>query len=380
MKIGVLTYFGDLNCGTNLQAYATLSAVKLAYPNDTVEIIPFHGFRPLILPYKSFSPVSVLKDVNRIYKYHLFKRKSLNVTEKDIIEKNVKKALKYISDKNYDVIYVGADTLLELDRLPASYDGLSAYWLTHVKAKKILIAASAKNVKYENLSSNQKKEMETAISQFAFLGIRDSATQKLLSHFIEEDKIEYIPDPTFTLDIDYTHIEKYLAKKGISINKKSVFIHTWGDDTWACDVANVLKKEKYQIITPRPAKWTDFSLNDMSPLEQLGIYRYFEFVITHRFHDGVFCLKNNTPVMLYEKGSGFSTSTGDSKFTSLLKDFDLYPDNFIGRNNEVTAKLIMEKKHNAIKNFKQKENIIHKRTLNRANDYSNFLAKTVENK
>ena len=39
--------------------------------------------------------------------------------------------------------------------------------------------------------------------------------------------------------------------------------------------------KKYQIVTPRPAKWADFSLNDMSHLEQLGIYRYFEFVIAY---------------------------------------------------------------------------------------------------
>lgn len=378
MKIGVLTYYGDLNCGTNLQAYATLCAVKSAYPNDMVEIIPFHGFRPRILPYKSFSPAAVLKDAKRIYKNHLFKKKKLNVT-KDIIEKDVTKALKYISNRNYDIIYVGADTLLELDRLPESYDGLSAYWLTNVKAKKIMIAASSKNVEFKKLSSNQKKDMEIAINQFDWLGIRDKATQELLSHFVEGDMIEYVPDPTFILDIDYTHIEKYLEKRDINIAQKSVFIHNWGDDNWACDIANALKKEKYQIVTPRPAKWADFSLNDMSPFEQLGIYRYFEFVITHRFHDGVFCLKNNTPVMLYEKGVGFSSSSGDSKFTSLLKDFDLYPDNFIGRGDEVTATLIIEKKQNAIKNFKQKEMIIKEKLQNKANDYLTFLTKTVEN-
>ncbi len=48
MKIGLLTYYGDLNCGTNLQAYATFSAIKNVYPNDTVEVIPFHGFKPEI--------------------------------------------------------------------------------------------------------------------------------------------------------------------------------------------------------------------------------------------------------------------------------------------------------------------------------------------
>lgn len=54
MKIGLLTYFGDLNCGTNMQALSTFLALKKAYPHDAVEIIPFHGFRAKWLPYKTF--------------------------------------------------------------------------------------------------------------------------------------------------------------------------------------------------------------------------------------------------------------------------------------------------------------------------------------
>lgn len=56
MTVGILTYYGDLNCGTNLQAYATLQTVKSAYPDALVEVIPFHGFRMRIIPYKNFSP------------------------------------------------------------------------------------------------------------------------------------------------------------------------------------------------------------------------------------------------------------------------------------------------------------------------------------
>ena len=45
MKIGLLTYYGDLNnCGTNLQAYATYMELKKFYPNDEVEIVPIHTF------------------------------------------------------------------------------------------------------------------------------------------------------------------------------------------------------------------------------------------------------------------------------------------------------------------------------------------------
>lgn len=282
-----------------------------------------------------------------------------------------------MSERNYDVIYVGADTLLELDRLPKNCETLSAYWLTNVETKKILIAASAKSTEYEKLFALQKEEMKTAVAQFSYMGVRDRATLKLLSHFVEENRVEYVPDPTFTMKIEYSHTEKYLKKKGITILPKSVFIHTYGSDYWAYDVAGALKKEGYQIVAPRPAKWADLHLNDMSPFEQSGIYRYFEFALTHRFHDGVFCLKNNTPVILYEKGNKHATATGDSKYTSLLKDFDLYPDGFAGRDTDITVDLILDKKQKLIANFRAKEEIIKNKLQVKKEEYLNFLNKTV---
>ena len=82
--------------------------------------------------------------------------------------------------------------------------------------------------------------------------------------------------------------------------------------------------------------------------------------------------------MLYEKYNGFSTSSGDSKYNSLFKDFDLYPDNFIGKANEVTAASVIEKKQNAINNFKQKEKMIYNRLQDNKNNYLTFLSKTVK--
>lgn len=330
MKIGLLTYFGDLNCGTNMQALSTLLALKKAYPHDEVEIIPFHNFRARMLPYKTFSPVNLWNDMKRFMKYHKFKRNLLHVTD-DVVIKDVDKGLKFIASRNYDVIYVGADTLLELDKLPSGYDGITAYWLKDVKAKKVLIAASSKDVTFENLSPKQKADLKAAANQFSFVGVRDRATVALFKHLLDNpDRIEYIPDPTFTYDIDYSYIDKYLKAKGVKLPAKSVFIQFYGDDYWLKDVAEDLKKKGYTLVTNRGVSWSDIVLIDMSPLEQVGLYRYMDFVITHRFHDGVFSLKNHTPVLIYVKSSKIKIVGGESKHISLLKDFGLYPQAFLG--------------------------------------------------
>lgn len=330
MKIGLLTYFGDMNCGTNMQAYAGLLALRKAYPNDKVEIIPFHGFKDKYRPYKTFSPVNLYHDLMRYHKYVKFKREQLGVKD-DVTIENVEEALNFIASRRYDVIYVGADTLLELDRLPKGYDGISAYWLKDIKAKKVILAASSKNVNYSTLSQKQREDLTIAAKQFSHIGVRDRATMTLFTELLGSNKnISYIPDPTFTLDIDYSYINEYLRKRKIVIPKKSVFIQFYGDDYWLIDVAKDLKEKGFTLVTNRSASWSDIVLIDMSPLEHVGLYQYMDFVITHRFHDGVFSLKNHTPVLIYVKSAKEMMTGGESKHISLLKDFGLYPHAFLG--------------------------------------------------
>lgn len=330
MKIGLLTYYGDLNCGTNMQALSTFNALKSVYPHNEVEIIPFHGFRARMMPYKTLSPIHIWNDVKRFKKYRDFKKKQLMVKH-DVVIQNVEEALRYIAARQYDVIYVGADTLLELDKLAPDYDGISAYWLKDIKAKKVLIAASSKNVTYERLTAKQQADLKTAANQFSYIGVRDRATVALFENLVGEGKkIEYIPDPTFTYDIDYSYINTYLRKKGVQIPDKSVFVQFYGDDYWLADVAKDLKRRGYTLVTNRGVSWSDIVLIDMSPLEQVGLYRYVSFVITHRFHDGVFCMKNHTPALIYVKSAKMMMTGGESKHVSLLKDFGLYPQAFLG--------------------------------------------------
>ena len=197
-------------------------------------------------------------------------------------------------------------------------------------SKKILLAASSKNVNYEGLSENQKSQMMLSLNDFIGFGVRDENTFDLVASFIPKEKLELIPDPTFSLEIDDRITDEYLKKKQILIPQKSLLFHTTkSDNKWAATAAKEYRGQGYKIYSLRPAPWADEVLNDMSPLEQLGIYRYFECVITHRFHDAVFCLKNMTPMLLYTP-HGFSSTNGvKSKFTHLLDMFGLLQSNYM---------------------------------------------------
>ena len=374
MKIGILTYYGDLNCGTNLQAYATLTAVRQRHPNDLVEVIPFHSFRPDRKPYLSNATFrSLLNDWRRIKLYSRFKREALGVTDDRIIT-DIPEARRYIKERNYDIIYIGADTLLELDRLPQGYNDISAYWLSpDIKARKVLLAASCKNTEYSHLSKAQVEKLSAAIADFTACGIRDITTHNLLAHFINPEQIRMIPDPTFSLPIEYSHIEQYLQKNHIEIPKRSICFHTYRTDRWCKEVAEHFKGKGYTIVSLRPAPWADIVLNGLSPLEQLGVYRYFSAIVTHRFHDTIFALKNGIAPLTYVSDSSYTTTLGNSKCSSLIEDFGLYPEHIIDNPAQLTASVFIERIESIVATFdSRKENIEHK-VNSCAQTYIDFL-------
>ncbi len=378
MKIGLLTYYGDLNCGTNLQAYASLKAIQETYPHAAVEIIPFHGFRQRILPYMSNATVqSLINDLRRISAYHSFKKHCLGVV-KDRVITHVPKALRFIEQQRYDIIYVGADTLLELDRLPHGSEEITAYWLApQIASRKILLAASCKNVEYERLSPLRREKLQATLSSFDAYGVRDVTTYNLLQHFVDSEQIQLIPDPTFTLPIDYLFIEQYLTRHSITIPRQSICFNTYRTDKWVESVANRLKQKGFTIVSLRPAPWADIVLNGLSPFEQLGVYRYFKLIVTHRFHDSIFALKNGTPPLVYVADTSYTTEQGESKCASLIKQFELYPQHIIDNNNDFTVEVFLDKIDAIINSYELRRESVDAKLKAYKEQYYKFLKSTL---
>jgi hypothetical protein len=209
MKIGILTYTREYaNLGTNMQCYCTLRAVQAAYPDARVELIDYATARPLPLPYLSHASLpSVALDFRRIRKYSRFFRKELTFSPAALITRDLQRALDFIRRQEYAGIYVGSDTVLELKH--AGPDQLTPFWLAGtLPGTAMLAAASCHNLTKESLSSRQASLMEKALASFALLSVRDDATFRLISSFVgpSDKRLQIIPDPTFTYDIDYSHI------------------------------------------------------------------------------------------------------------------------------------------------------------------------------
>jgi hypothetical protein len=379
IKIGVLTYSKEYsNLGTNMQSYCTLKAIQNEYPDAQVELINYsawkHGWRPYL---SNISFHSVKKDYIRFIKYNNFFKNELKFSKNKLISSDLNKSIEFIKKQDYHAIYVGSDTVLELQR--ARKNNLTAYWLdSTINCMKFLIAASSLNVEFKNLSINQKNQIQKTIDCFSLLGVRDDATFRLLSNFtVEGDKrLQIIPDPTFTYEFDYSYIEQYFKRKKLPFNKPMVCLHLLRDTKWASALASYFRKEGYVIASLRPAYYADITFTDLSPFEQMGIYKYFNLVITHRFHDSIFCLKSLTPVIAFPEHIKDVTSYHESKILTLFKSFNIEKINYIENKDNLTAKYLFDIYLKAITNFKKNEDFIKTKLKEHKERYESFVKET----
>lgn len=377
-RIGVLTYIRECaNIGTNMQSFCTLKAIQRLFPTDLVEIIDYSGWRPIVKPYLSqISVRSLYNDYKRIKQYRAFFKRDFEFSKKSLISSNVIESLDFIKNQNYDAIYVGSDTVLELKR--AGKDELTAYWLDDtIKCKKFMVSASSHNLTIDSLSESQKSKIQKTVNDYSLLGVRDEATYRLLSHFTEhgDERLQLVPDPTFTHDIDYSYIEEYFRRKKIIFKKPVVCLHLTRNTPWASKLANLFRKEGYIIASLRPAYYADIILTDLSLFEQIGLYKYFRLVITHRFHDSVFCIKNLTPVIVYPESLDDITQFGENKNRTLFKTFNIEK-NYINNKDSLNAESIYNMHKSAITIFKDNETLIQKTLLESKKMYESFLEKS----
>ncbi len=375
-KIGILTYLKEYsNLGTNMQSYCTLKAIQKEYQDAQVELINYSRWKHLMKPYlTSISLRSLRNDYIRILKYNSFFKKELTLSKAKLVSSNLNKSIKFIKNQNYHAIYVGSDTILEIQK--NTKDNLTAYWLDNtIDSKKFLIAASSLNVVYDSLSENQIAQIQKTINGFSLLGVRDEATYRLLSNFTSpgDKRLQIIPDPTFTYEIDYTYIEDYIKRKKLLFTKPMVCLHLLRDTKWAWALARYFRNEGYVIASLRPAYYADIIFTDLSPFEQMGIYKYFNLVITHRFHDSIFCFKNYTPAIVFPEHIEDVTLYGESKNLTLFKSFNVEKINYIENKDSITARYIFDIYKEAILNFEKNREFIKATLREHKEKYESFV-------
>jgi polysaccharide pyruvyl transferase WcaK-like protein len=351
-KIGILTYFWSENPGTFLQAYSMLQALRKRFPNDRVELVNYRHRWVYFKPNRTYMSLPQwFKDFERYRIYKKTQKEYLLTSEDALISRESQKAWDFIEKQCYDLIVVGSDTVLELHQRHKQNGSVPVYWLPpQIGCKKVMCAASARALTCEELNKYQQTVLSESVNNFDLLGVRDDATFDLIikAGLKDESKLRIVPDPTFSYEIDYNFINKgrfNFPEQTIALHFPRV-LNTTGEK-----IAAYYREKGFQILSIGPAKYADLCLVDISPFEWAGLFRKCRLVITHRFHDTIFSLKNLTPVITVEWDKDHVTNRGQSKYHSLLRQFGLHRSNLIRYEEKEFADRIIRVGDDALEGF-----------------------------
>ncbi len=341
MKIGILTFHRVVNHGSLLQAYATCELLKQRYPKADIEIIDYSPIKGLIKEFRStiitrnFRNLSL--SLSRIHKMNNFINNYLPLSPKKLWSNNYNKSVSFINRLNYDVIFVGSDVVFEIKNKHGYAPPIpNIYWLSEkINAKKIAFAASSDKSNVQ-LNDTQCEILKKSLNSFSLLGLRDNYTESLITNILgkKDEKIIRIPDPTFSLEIKKTNIDKKLIKIGVNLKKPILGLHL-PNNILSNKISSHFKEKGYQIISPIFNQNADFNLGGIiNSFEWAEVYKYFDFTITNRFHGTIFCIKNKVNFLSINDSKAYENQ--ESKKTSLLKECELldhlvkhkYSDNF----------------------------------------------------
>lgn len=355
MKIGILTYYWAENPGTFLQAYSLQEAIKKIFLASQVELIGYQyrqvyfkptlgniGFKQLINDYKRY----------KIYKK--FRTQYLSESKNKLISKNRLKSLKFIEDKDYDFIVVGSDTILSFTDYHFKRNCIPVYWLPpNLRCKKVFCAASSGALSYSKLTPKQIAEMKTCINDFNLIGVRDDATYKLMKELGLENQslLETVPDPTYSYEIDYSFVEKLMIRKNLDLSKPTVLFNLERFFKLTKALYLNYKQKGFQVLSLNPTRHADICLTDISPFEWAGLFKYVKLVLTQRFHDTLFSLKNLTPVVTIVSGASPVSTEGQSKYLSLLGQYHISQTNYFNASNCLNILDLVDFADKAMTNF-----------------------------
>ena len=186
-KIGILTFWNEINYGALLQLYSLYKFLKNKKYN--VEIIRYFHFKHLFVNYL-ITIFSSFKIINNIKKIIIFKK---------FFKKINKSKLTFKLKENYDGIIIGSDEVWNLKHSINKNNMIFFGQNTKAKVKIASYAASFGSTNYKDyfFFKNQKLIKKNLI-KFQKISVRDHNSKKILSKIGINSEIHV--DPIFLLE------------------------------------------------------------------------------------------------------------------------------------------------------------------------------------
>lgn len=325
MRIGILTFHRSINYGAVMQCYSLVTELKKRFPNDEIEVIDYvpqfrldnykpSVFRIVINGIKKQNTVlmntkiiaskviRLLKDRqylrNLKIRFAAFERsmRFLPLSEEKYRQNDAEAFRKAVCGK-YDVIISGSDCVWEWTTVPLP----SAYYLIgDFKAVKMSYAASAGTDDYKKLSLDNQNMLKSAISDFAYVGVRDTSTEYVVKNVCPEAEIHHNCDPTTffdaeTLSATKQKMKELLCARGIDFSKP--IIGVMANEELGKAARTIFGSDAQYVGLYAHNRYCDINLPELNVLEWASVFGLFNITVTTFFHGTMLSLVNNTPVI-----------------------------------------------------------------------------------
>jgi hypothetical protein len=304
---------------------------------------------------RHINPRQLCRDFRRHRIYEKAKAEYLVLSSQSLVSCDFRETVDFINSLNYDMLIAGADTILQLLDYHRRDGSVPVYWLPpELNGIRVMCGSSCRVLSRDELTEQQQAKMKECINTMPLLGVRDQATYDLILAIGLDDpsKLTQIPDPTFSLKIDYARAEAFIRRRNLGFSIPSVLISLPDSYKPTRQLVSYYRSRGYRIVSFGYAPYADINLPDISPFEWAGLYKYFDAVITDRFHGTLFSIRNNTPVVSIVCRSDLMDTDGNSKYASLWRLFGLEQTNWINGITCTDADAVLEKINTGIETFK----------------------------
>lgn len=314
MKIGVLTHHWVPNFGANLQALATVSALKSM--GHEVRII---DYRPIeLLDYYESKVDQTQLDAHEIFinEFLPLSRRCTNLEEVSELNKL----------EDFDILVSGSDAVFRLDYSKNREDTTfpNPFWLTfaHQDQMKFFFSVSGMGTDFSKFDNDIKAGISSTLKN-AEVHVRDKWTKSSLMKLDPALNIDQTLDPVFLLSNYFVIPDEYQYKKDekyflFNIYKNMV------SDSWIKKFTDLANKDGYKVIllpNPQGNYFGNEIVNEtiklpIHPLSWYSMIQNSSGYLGVRFHPVVTSISNNVPFIAfdnYQKGyfNRFTSKTFD---------------------------------------------------------------------
>ena len=314
-KIGILTFHRSFNYGAFMQCFSLCERLKKDFPDACFEVVDYTSPKILATYEREVSQAKdkkakQLKERNQAF---LSCQEKLPLSDLHEISDQYETTCAYMNE-HYDAVIVGSDAVWNW--IVRGFPNL--YFLKGYRGKKFSYAASVHGMDYTIMSKEQKNYLKEAFEDFEYIGVRDTATEKMVQFVAPHLAPIHNCDPTMFLDLDQVPCDKDALKQkmicaGVDFSKP--LIGVMAGNTIGQEIKRRFKNKVQLIGLYQHNRNVDVFLHDLSPFEWAHVFSFFNATLTHFFHGTMLSLVNGTPVIAIEPVTDFSV-----KHTTKIKD------------------------------------------------------------